>query len=91
MRHSEIGAAAVAIALCLPSLPGQVVISEVEFTAGSQWIELLNRGNASVDLSGWSIYHATKTANRPNDYWWPIPTGTMTTSSVTPLLRRSGE
>lgn len=59
------------------SLSAQLVISEVNFAKSDQWVELFNQTNQDIDLTGWSIYHATKTPNHPGDYWWPIPTGTM--------------
>ncbi|MFQ5506864.1 MAG: hypothetical protein ACE5F1_18995 [Planctomycetota bacterium] len=49
----------------------QVVLSEIEFT--TNWIEIANLGQKSADLSTWSIYQATKTANRPGNYWFGFP------------------
>jgi hypothetical protein len=69
-----------ALGLCLPTgLGAQVIIHEINLTpvnAGDdQWIEIINLGNETQDLSNWSIYQATKTANQPQNYWWGFPSG----------------
>ena len=69
-------AVAAALALAAPSATAQtlqVVINEVNFTKSAQWIELYNPTASNVKLGGWSIYHATTTANRFGDYWWGFP------------------
>jgi len=53
-----------------------VVLSEVRADGSDRWIELYNRGAASVDLSTWSLYQATDTANAPQNYWYGFPAGT---------------
>lgn len=68
--HSILGLALLST-LFAGTARAQVVISEIEFTEG--WIELTNRGTAAVDISKWSIYQATKTVNRPQNYWFGIP------------------
>jgi len=68
--HSILGLALLSTVFAGPAR-AQVVISEIEFTAG--WIELTNRGTAEVDISKWSIYQATKTTGRPQNYWFAIP------------------
>ena len=72
----------VAAAIALFSIPGhglsaQVVINEVNFTKNAQWIEFFNMGTTTTSLGNWSIYQATKTPNRFNDYWWPFPISTQ--------------
>jgi hypothetical protein len=60
--------------------PAQVVISEVNLTPQSgsddRWIELRNVGPNKVDLDTWTIYLATKTPARANNYWFGFPRGT---------------
>lgn len=60
-------------------LSSQVVISEINFTpqqqGDDQWIEILNLGSTKVDLTTWSIYQATATPNRPQNYWFGFPAG----------------
>lgn len=58
-------------------LSSQVIISEVDFSATDHWIELHNQSPSDFDLSNFSIYHATKTPFRMNDYWYGIPMGTV--------------
>ncbi len=59
---------------------GQVVISEVNLTPQNanddQWIELRNLGPNKVDLDSWTVYQATKTVGRVNNYWFGFPKGT---------------
>ena len=66
---------------CAPALSAQqVAISEIEFESRNglgQWIELVNKGSSSVDLGTWSLYHATQTPNKPQNYWWGFPRGTI--------------
>jgi hypothetical protein len=77
MRSSlRIAASALTLALAAPSLASQVVISEVGFDSGKQWIEIQNLGNSAEDVSTWSIYQATQTPNKPQNYWWAFPRGT---------------
>src|SRR5206468_949258 len=45
-------------------------------TGSDRWIEVHNRGSAVADLSLWSLYLATATPGRPQNYWWPFPAGT---------------
>ncbi|MHC4813094.1 MAG: lamin tail domain-containing protein [Planctomycetota bacterium] len=72
-----------ALVLCgaTTSLGAQVVISEIHLSPATateaQWIELVNLGTAPQDLSNWSIYQATKTPNRPQNYWFAIPAQTV--------------
>jgi hypothetical protein len=54
----------------------QVLVNEVHCAAGDAWIELHNRTTYAVDLSSWSLHHATKTPGMPQNYWWPFPSGT---------------
>lgn len=77
--------AAPLLALCAIAFPlaaqSNVVISEINFSQqpGSmenQWIELYNRSGNPVDVSSWSVYHATKTPFQPGAYWWPFPANT---------------
>lgn len=75
--YTTLGATAL-IALCAP-LPAQVFINEVEFNPIDQWIELYNAGTETVDIGGWSIYHATMTPFRTGNYWWGLPGGTQLT------------
>ncbi len=51
-----------------------VILSEVHPEAG--WIELHNTGTTTADLTNWSIYLATDTPGRPNNYWWGFAGGT---------------
>lgn len=67
--------AATMAAVASPELQAQVVISEISFESPA-WIELRNNGGNEVDVSGWSLYQATKTANRSGNYWWGFPAGT---------------
>lgn len=65
--------------LSASSLDAQrVVISEIEFTSRTdgQWIELANLGTQNADLTGWSLYQATLTQNKAQNYWWGFPRGT---------------
>ena len=54
-----------------PSVSAQIIISEISFD--DQWIELLNNGPTEVDMSSWSLYLATNTTNRSNNYWFAFP------------------
>ncbi|MCA8958281.1 MAG: hypothetical protein KDC87_19545 [Planctomycetes bacterium] len=54
-----------------PALRAQVILSEIQFE--DQWIEILNNGPNEVDMSSWSVYLATKTPNRTNNYWFGFP------------------
>jgi Lamin Tail Domain len=72
-------AAFAAILTCLLSASTtaqQVLLSEVRADASERWIELHNRGSQTVDLSTWSLHHATRTPGMPRNYWWGFPTGT---------------
>jgi hypothetical protein len=76
-----------ALALCgaagglQTSLRAQVVINEINFApqfgGDDQWIEIINLGQDAQDVSNWSIYLATKTVNKPQNYWFGMPTGTI--------------
>lgn len=68
-------AAVFAAALFVPAAKAQVVISEIQFATGGQWIELQNRGSTAVDLTGWSIYHAT--SGVPGTHWYGLPAQTV--------------
>lgn len=67
-------------------LGAQVVIHEINLTAqfggDDQWIEIINLGKASQDLSNWSIYQATKTANKSQNYWFGLPQGTLASETI---------
>ena len=77
MRPTVPFALAAALAATLPApAPAQVVISEIAFASPSPWIELVNLGSATAQLTGWSLYQSTKTAGMPQNYWFPFPTGT---------------
>jgi hypothetical protein len=79
---------AAALALLAPVAASQVVISEIEFTSRNgegQWIELVNLGTSTVELTGWSLYLATATPSQPQNYWFGFPTGTSLASGK--LLR----
>ena len=76
MRPLTILGAGALTALCA-HLPAQVFINEVEFDPADQWIELYNSGTETVDIGGWSIYHATMTPFRTGTYWWALPNGTQ--------------
>jgi len=86
----RIAAPLLGTALALGSLTTQaliaqgspVVISEVNFSqqpgsSDNQWIELYNLSGNAVDVSAWSIYHATKTPFHPQAYWWGFPANTL--------------
>jgi hypothetical protein len=63
-----------------PLLASQALINEINFTpAGGdgQWIELANFGPSPVNLTGWSVYQATRTLGRAQNYWFGIPQGTL--------------
>ena len=66
--------------------PAQVVVSEINFSTnnppGSQWIELVNLGTSTVDMSSWSLYYATQTPGQPNNYWFGFPAGTSLASGA---------
>ncbi len=72
-------AAATLAGLSASDLTAQVIISEIDFTTTKPgaWIELHNQSPLDFDLSNFSIYQATNTPFRVNDYWWAIPTGTV--------------
>jgi hypothetical protein len=55
----------------------QVLLSEVRADASGRWVELHNRSAQAVDLSSWSLHHATRTPTMPQGYWWPFPAGTV--------------
>jgi hypothetical protein len=79
---------AAALALLAPVAASQVVISEIEFTprsAEGQWIEIVNLGTTTVELTGWSLYLATATPSQPQNYWFGFPSGTSLASGK--LLR----
>lgn len=60
------------------ALPAQtVLLHEVRADAGGSWIELMNRSQAPVDLSTWSLHYASKTPGMPRNYWWAFPAGTV--------------
>ncbi|MHC4077750.1 MAG: lamin tail domain-containing protein, partial [Planctomycetota bacterium] len=72
-----------ALVLCgaTTSLGAQVVISEIHLSPATatepQWIEIVNLGTAPQDLSNWSVYQATKTPNKPQNYWFAMPAKTV--------------
>ncbi|GEM_PF-3390993 len=80
MKHAlSLGGILLSLAVAGSGLRSQVVISEIEFTprgTEGQWIEIYNAGTKSVPLETWSIYQATLTANKPQNYWWGFPKGT---------------
>ncbi len=55
-----------------------VILSEIYANGADRWIELHNLGQASVDLSTWSLYSSSQTQSQslPQNYWWPFPAGT---------------
>lgn len=63
-------------AVCSRPCSAQVTISEIDASSTQAWVELLNRGANEVDLSNWSLYHATKTPHRSGTYWFAFPAGT---------------
>ncbi len=72
---------------CLTAgLGAQVVIHEINFSPQSsgddQWIEIVNLGQSVQDISTWSIYQATKTASKPQNYWFGLPSGTTLESNA---------
>lgn len=73
-------AAPILFATCLATTASaQVVLSEIDFVNRSgvgPWIEIANRGSASVDLSTWSVYFESRTQNTVQNYWWGFPRGT---------------
>jgi len=75
--------AALAVAPAPAGAQSPVIISEVGFAASGDgdWIELFNRSSGPADLTGFSIYQATKTAGQPQTYWWRIPNGTSIPSN----------
>jgi len=54
-----------------------VILSELGRDANGSWIELHNRGATNADISPWSIYLATSTANMPRTYWWGFRPNTV--------------
>ncbi len=54
-----------------------VLLSEVRADAGGRWVELHNRSALAVDLSSWSLHHASHTPSMPQEYWWAFPNGTV--------------
>ena len=79
---------ALALALCgaTTGLGAQVVIHEINLSPQSssddQWIEIINLGKVSQDLGNWAIYQATKTANKPQNYWFGLPSGAALASDA---------
>jgi len=73
-----------AISCLAASAPSQIVITEVYFTPGisndDEWIELRNLGTTSVNISTWSIYFATDTPGRAQNYWFALPANTSISS-----------
>jgi len=63
--------------LAASNLSSQVIISEVDFSSADTWIEFYNQSPSDFDLSNFSVYHATKTPFRANDYWYAFPAGTV--------------
>ena len=59
-----------------PLVAQSVLISEVRADAGGRWVELHNRTTTAVDLSWWSLHHASRTPGMPQNYWWAFPVGT---------------
>lgn len=68
-----------ALAWSAQPLRSQVSLSEIDFATRSgagPWVEITNRGSTTVDLSNWSLYYESTTANTPRNYWWGFPSGT---------------
>ena len=74
-----------AAVLTAAAAPSQVVISEVNLTpqntSDDHWVELVNLSATPADLSGWSLYYATRTPGLPGSYWWAFPVGTTLQSA----------
>lgn len=66
-------------ALCLAATADaqDVLLNEVRADGVETWIELYNRSAVAVDLSTWSLHHASHTPGMPQNYWWPFPAGTV--------------
>lgn len=62
--------------LSASNLSSQVIISEIDSSPSGAWIELYNQSPSDFDLSSFSLYHATKTPFRVNDYWFAFAMGT---------------
>ncbi len=76
MTPLRLAASALMFAVTLPALTAQVVISEIEFqprNGEGQWIELANLSSQTVVIGGWSLYQATMTVGRPQNYWYAFP------------------
>ena len=73
------GLAAATGFLALPAM-SQVVVSEINFSAqiagDDQWVEVVNLGETTAELNGWSLYLATDTPGVPGNYWFGFPQGT---------------
>lgn len=67
---------AIATAAALPRAQ-DVLLSEVRADGEQRWVELHNRGATPVDLSTWSLHHASQTTGTSHDHWWAFPAGTV--------------
>jgi hypothetical protein len=62
----------------LPALRAQeVLLSEVRADPQGRWVELHNRSANAIDISTWSLHHASLTVGMPQNYWWGFPSGTV--------------
>ncbi len=73
----SIGGLLLTSALITSTIRSQVVISEIGFDSKDQWIEIYNPTQKTFTLTGWSIYQATLTKNKPQNYWFGFPKGTQ--------------
>ncbi len=78
----RIPASVLALALCGASsgLSAQILINEIHLSPATgndtQWIEIIHLGKTTHDLSNWSLFQGTKTANKPQTYWFGFPSKT---------------
>ncbi len=77
LQSFAVVAVTVAAAAVTPLRAQQVLLSEVRADAGGRWVELHNPAAVAVDVSAWSIHHASHTPGMPQHYWWPFPAGTV--------------
>lgn len=58
----------------------RVIFSEINLRPAdpgdTRWIELHNSGDLEADLTGWGIYHVSKTQGLPGVHWWAFPDAT---------------
>ena len=87
MRITPLCAAlALVTGLSAPTARAQVVLSEVDFKAGQQSVEIMNRGPGEVDLSAWTVYAETRTPGKPQTYFFGFPKDTKLKSNEFILL-----